>query len=171
MYQPSITVSGPSLRVTRLIRWRAVRPKNFFRSPVSTVLRSMLITGEDELGRTSGGHSTIWYWRRSLRQFTWRRRSKSITVAYEGEGSVRVNDPLKYSVRVRSPVRVTIFQSAQSSIGIANRHAIRFTGPPEQRVADAALVGGRVFRVCKHYAVRRICNRRPDLSNGRCGST
>jgi hypothetical protein len=44
-----------------------------------------------------------------------------------GEESVRVNDPLKYSVSVLSPVRVTIFQSALSSASIAKRQASRFT--------------------------------------------
>src|SRR5262245_20623243 len=45
IYHPSITVSGPSLRVTRVTRRRPVRPKNCFRSPVSLVFRSMVMTG------------------------------------------------------------------------------------------------------------------------------
>jgi hypothetical protein len=50
-----------------------------------------------------------------------------MTVVYAGEESARVNDPLKYSVSVLAPVRVTIFQSALSSAGIAKRQASRFT--------------------------------------------
>jgi hypothetical protein len=58
MYQPSIMVLGPSLRVTQVTRWRAVRPKNCFRSPVSVVSRSMVMTGRDaESLWYSGGHS------------------------------------------------------------------------------------------------------------------
>jgi hypothetical protein len=46
---------------------------------------------------------------------------------YAGEESVRINDPLKYSICALSPVRVTIFQSALSTAGIAKRQANRFT--------------------------------------------
>src|SRR6266566_1510116 len=48
-----------------------VRPKNCFRSPVSAVFRSIVITGpDDESFRYAGGHPTITYCRRSLRQLT-----------------------------------------------------------------------------------------------------
>jgi len=43
-YQESIVLSGPSLRVTRVMKWRADLPKNCLCSPVSVVFRSRMIT-------------------------------------------------------------------------------------------------------------------------------